>query len=90
MIDHIFFRVPVANDTMMTAAIPIATPQVPPLVLAPRQLIDDRLTHGVLEHRPAADLVDRALAAEAEAALAIDRADGDITRLSGGGPSDMA
>ena len=45
-----------------------------------RQLVDDGLTRGILEHRPAADLVDRALAAEAEAALAIDRADADAGR----------
>src|SRR5215208_5620667 len=39
------------------------------------QRIDDLLALGILDHRPAGDLVDGALAADAEARLAVDDAD---------------
>src|SRR5260370_19576537 len=52
-----------------------------PLVLAVGQLVDDALPLDVIEHHPAADFLDRALAAEAEAAaLGVDHADADAAR----------
>src|SRR6185436_19229094 len=40
----------------------------------------DLLPLGIFQHHPAADLLDGALAAEAEAALAVERADADARR----------
>src|SRR6266404_9581631 len=57
-----------------------ASSHAPGSDLPARQLVDDRLALGVVEHGPAADLVDGALAAEAEAALAVERADADAGR----------
>src|SRR5262245_43533017 len=45
-----------------------------------RQLVDDLLACRIVEHHPAADLLDGALAAEAEAALGVERADADAGR----------
>src|SRR5262249_8020522 len=50
------------------------------LILPPRQLIEDRLALIVVEHGPAADLLDVALAAQTQAALAVERADADAGR----------
>src|SRR6185369_5625154 len=51
------------------------------LILARRQFVQDALALAVVEHHPAADLLDGALAAQAKAAaLGIDHADPDAGR----------